>query len=214
MPPTASAALGNGREYVLRPDDQPSDAAGHVRFFVDLNDEDGFLEALRKRRGEPGSTHIEIAPAHEADTQGYAAGFAMSVIVRSSGDGDDTEGHAVSLHFPTSAEADAFRRRLLATGLIVGTVTIGALGATALPGFQPGAGGQDVAGQRAAGPDADIGMMDTANAAAAEALAAQKAAATRANADIGMMDASGRPATADGAPDTYVPPERPGPLPR
>ena len=240
MPPAASPALGNGREYVLRPDDQPSDAAGHVRFFVDLKDEDGFLEALRKRRGEPGSTHIEIAPPHEADTQGHAAGFAMSVIVRPSGDGNDTEGHAVSLHFPTSAEADAFRRRLLATGLIVGTVTVGALGATALPGFLPGPGSQGLAGQRAAGPDADIGMMDTANAAAAEALAAQLAAARRANADvglvdsaseaaaqamaaqdaveadsdIGLMDASGRPATADGAPATYVPPERPGPTPR
>jgi hypothetical protein len=214
MPPTASPALGNGREYMLRPDDQRSDAAGHVRFFVDLKDEDGFLEALRKRRGEPGSTHVEIAPASEADTQGHASGFAMSVIVRPSGDGDDTEGHAVSLHFPTPAEADAFRRRLLATGLIVGTVTVAALGATALPGFQPGAGGPELAGQRAAGPDADIGMMDTANAAAAETLAAQEAAATRANADIGLMDASGRPATADGAPDTYVPPERPGPIPR
>ena len=228
MPPTASAALVNGREYVLRPDDQPSDVAGHVRFFVDLNDEDGFLEALRKRRGEPGPTHVEIGAANEEDTQGHASGFAMSVIVRPSGDGDDTEGHAVSMHFPTSAEADAFRRRLLTTGLIVGTVTIGALGATALPGFQPGAGGQDVAGQRAAGPDADIGMMDTANAAAAEALAAQQSAARRANADlglvdsasevaaqalaaqdaveadsdIGLMDASGRPATADGAPAT------------
>jgi len=214
MPPTASPALGNGREYVLRPDDQRSDAVGHVRFFVDLKDEDGFLEALRKRRGEPGPTHVEIGAANEADTQGHASGFAMSVIVRPSGDGDDTEGHAISLHFPTSADADAFRRRLLATGPIVGTVTVGALGAAALPGFQPGAGGQELAGQRAAGRDADIGMMDTANAAAAEALAAQKAAATRANADIGMMDASGRPATADGAPDTYVPPERPGPLPR
>lgn len=213
MPPTASPALGNRREYVLRPDDQRGDAAGHVRFFVDRKDEDGFLGALRKRRGEPGSTRVEIASANEADTQGHSSGFAMGVIVRPSGDDDDTEGHAVSLHFPTTAEADAFRRRLLATGLIVGTVTVGALGVAALPGFQPGAGGQE-AGQRAAGPDADIGMMDTANAAAAEALAAQKAAATRANADIGLMDASGRPATADGAPDTYAPPERPGPIPR
>ena len=95
--------------------------------------------------------------------------------------------------------------------LIVGTVTVGALGATALPGFQPGAGGQDVAGQRAPGPDADIGMMDTANAAAAQALAAQDA--VEADSDLGMMDASGRPAT-EGAPATYVPPERPGPTPR
>lgn len=210
MSATVSPATGNGREYLLRPDDQRSDAEGHLRFFVDLKDEDGFLDALRKRRGEPGSTHIEVVPADEADTQGHATGFATSVMVRPSG--DDTEGHAVSLHFPTSAEADAFRRRLLATGLIVGTVTIGALGATALPGFQVGGSGQGVAGQRAAGPDADVGIMDTANAAAAEAMAAQ--AAVDADSDIGLMDGSGRPATADEAPATYASPERPGPIPR
>ena len=238
MSGTASPALGDRREYVLRPDDQRSDAEGHLRFFVDLNDEDGFLDALRKRRGEPGSTHIEIAPAPEADTQGHATRFATSVVVRPSG--DDTEGHAISLHFPTAAEADAFRRRLLATGLIVGTVTIGALGATALPGLQVGGSGQQAAGQRATGPNADIGIMDTANAAAAEAMAAQAAAARSASADvglidsesaaaakamaaqarvdadsdIGLMDASGRPAAADEAPATHVPPERPGPIPR
>lgn len=237
----ASPGVGDGREYVLRPDRQGRDAEGHLRFFVDLRDEDRFLEAMRKRRGEPGSTHVQIAPADEADTQGHGAQFATGVIVRP--EGDDTEGHAISLHFPTAEEAAAFRRRLLATGLIVGTVTIGAVGVTALPSLQVGTSGNRASvGERATTPDGDIGIMDSASAAAAQAMASRAAAAKRANADvgimdaasaaaaetmasragsdrensdIGLMDASGRPATADEPSSTpYVPPERPDPTPR
>jgi hypothetical protein len=238
MSSSPSTTVGDGREYELRPDGEGSDTEGHLRFFIDLRDEDRFLEALRKRRGEPGSTRVEVAPADEADTQGHGPQLATSVIVRP--EGDDTQGHAISLHFPTAEEADAFRRRLLATGLIVGTVTIGAIAATALPSVQVGTGSaQTIVGQRA-GPDADVGIMDTASTAAAEAIASQAAAAKRANADVGMMDsasaaaaetmaaqaaidansdigimdASGRPATADDSSPTYVPPERPGPTPR
>jgi hypothetical protein len=240
MSGTTSPPVGDGREYVLRPDDQTGDTEGHLRFFIDLQDEDRFLEALRKRRGEPGSTRIEMAPADDADTQGHGAQFATAVIVRPQG--DDTEGHAISLHFPTAEEADAFRRRLLVTGLVVGTVTIGALGVTALPGFQAGTGtGQGVAGQRANAPDSDVGMMDSAGTAAAQAMAAQaaaveranrdvgimdsasaaaaetmagQAAVDRANSDIGIMDASGRPATDKALKPGYAPPERPGPTRR
>jgi hypothetical protein len=240
MSGTTSLPVGDGREYVLRPDDQKSDTEGHFRFFIDLQDEDRFLDALRKRRGEPGSTRIQMAPADEADTQGHGAGFATTVIVRP--EGDDTEGHAISLHFPTAEEADAFRRRLLVTGLVVGTVTIGALGATALPGFQAGSGtGQGIATQRTTTADSDVGMMDSAGTAAAQAMAAQMAAANRANrdvgimdsssaaaaetmagqaavdrenSDIGIMDASGRPTTDKALKSGYVPPERPRPTRR
>ncbi len=136
--PGSASPVSDGRGFTLRPEGPGRDAEGQVRFFVDLRDEDRFLEALRKRRGEPGSTRVEIAiaPADEADTQGHGTSLATAVVVRP--EGDDTEGHAISLHFPTTGDAAAFRRRLLATGLIVGTVTVAAVGATALPPLQVG----------------------------------------------------------------------------
>lgn len=214
MSGTTSPTVGDRREYTLKAEGPGRDAEGHVRFFVDLKDEDRFLEALRKRRGEPGSTRVELAPADEADTQGHATPLATAVIVRP--EGDDTEGHAISLHFPTTEQATAFRRRLLATGLIVGTVTIAAVGATALPPLQVGTNAdRGSAGERAMTPDADIGIMDSASDAAAKGMAAQAAAAERANSDVGLMDASGRPATTEKSASTpYLPPERPGPNPR
>ncbi len=213
MSGNASPAVSDRREFTLRPEGPGRDAEGHVRFFVDLRDEDRFLEALRKRRGEPGSTRVEIAAADEADTQGHATSLATAVIVRPAG--DDTEGHALSLHFPTTEEAAAFRRRLLATGLIVGTVTIAAVGATALPPLQVGTNADRAsAGGRATKPDADVGLMDSASDAAAKGMALQAAADDRANSDIGLMDASGRSGTTEQASSTRAAPERPGPNPR
>jgi hypothetical protein len=59
--------------------------------------------------------------------------------------------------------------------------------------------------------NADVGLMDSASAAAAETMASQ--AAVDANSDIGIMDASGRPATTDSS-AKFVPPERAGPTRR
>jgi hypothetical protein len=44
-------------------------------------------------------------------------------------DEPDTEGHAISIRLPTVEEADAFRRRLLLTGVLVGAVVLGGAGA-------------------------------------------------------------------------------------
>ena len=41
----------------------------------------------------------------------------------------DTEGHAISIRLPSVEEADAFRRRLLLTSVLVGTVVLGGAGA-------------------------------------------------------------------------------------
>ena len=68
-------------------------------------------------------------PASDDDVEGHALSTAVSVVV--SGD-DDVEGHAMSLHFPSVQEANEFRRRLLAAGLITATVAIGAAGGAAL----------------------------------------------------------------------------------
>jgi hypothetical protein len=69
-------------------------------------------------------------PASDDDVEGHALSTAVSVVV--SGDDDDVEGHAMSLHFPSVQEANEFRRRLLAAGLITATVAIGAAGGAAL----------------------------------------------------------------------------------
>ena len=44
-------------------------------------------------------------------------------------EGLDTVGHAISIRLPSVEEADAFRRRVLLTGLLVGTVVLASTGA-------------------------------------------------------------------------------------
>ena len=79
---------------------------------------------------EPGSTRLRVSP-DDLDTEGHgrSGGPAVRVIVS---DDDDTEGHALSIHFPSTAEADAFRKRLMLTGALVGTVALGAAGGIGL----------------------------------------------------------------------------------
>ena len=228
MPDTESTRTED-RGLTLRLDD---DTEGHVSriLFTDPSDEDRFLDALKQRRDEPGSMRVTIAPSDEGDTEGHTAlrDTAVRILLD---DEDDTEGHAISLHFPTIEEAGAFRRRLLATGLIVGTVTLGALSATNLPAFQvstdTGAGGSAVSSQvgpmdaheapafqasaaTATSPDSDIGLMDASGAAAA---AGSAATATSPDSDIGLMDATGA-AGAAGSSVNHEPPASKGLAPR
>ena len=69
----------------------------------------------------------------ETDVSGHAlAGAERSVFVRVNLDDDDTEGHAISVHFPTTADADRFRRRMITAGLLTGTIALGSIGAVAI----------------------------------------------------------------------------------
>lgn len=92
-----------------------------------------WLEELLCR--QPNSTRLRIR-YDDADTEGHA--FAPTTI-RVIADGDDTEGHALALHFPSLEEADAFRMRLLTTGVLVATVALGATAGIGL-GAMAGAG--------------------------------------------------------------------------
>jgi len=70
-----------------------------------------------------GSLRVEIAG--EGDVEGHLASNAVQVRLRVLDDEDDTEGHAISLRFPSVDEAKAFRNQLLATGLIAGALVAG-----------------------------------------------------------------------------------------
>lgn len=87
----------------------------------------------RLRSGDQRFVGVQIAPVDETDVSGHAlAGATRSIQVRVNLDDDDTEGHAIAVHFPTTADADRFRRRLMAAGLLTGTIAIGSLGAVAV----------------------------------------------------------------------------------
>jgi hypothetical protein len=89
---------------------------------------------------------VRIRFPEDADTQGHALSTAVTVVVDA--DDDDVEGHALSLHFPSVQEANDFRRRMMAAGLITATLAVGAAGGVALGTAASGV--ADVAGSDAA----------------------------------------------------------------
>lgn len=98
---------------------EPDDTQGHATLRV--TDDDGWLKERLGR--DPGTTRITLK-ASDDDVEGHAIGTA--VTLRAFEGEDDTEGHAIAVHFPSREEADAFRRRLLVTGALAGTIAIGA----------------------------------------------------------------------------------------
>ena len=87
----------------------------------------------RLRSGDERALKVRIAPAGDEDVEGHAlAGAERSVLIKVGLDDDDTEGHAISVRFPSAADADKFRRRLMTVGLLTGTVAIGSVGAVAI----------------------------------------------------------------------------------
>lgn len=79
----------------------------------------------RTRLGGGSRARILLRPSADGDddVEGHAAG---TITLRAFEDEDDTEGHSLALHFPSIKEADAFRRRLVATGVLTGTLVLGA----------------------------------------------------------------------------------------
>ena len=75
------------------------------------------------------AVEVQLRPA-EDDVRAHAAddGGVYVVVTIGGGDDDDVEGHAMSLHFPSMEAARDFERRLLATGLIAGTVAVSIVG--------------------------------------------------------------------------------------
>jgi hypothetical protein len=69
---------------------------------------------------DDGSLSIRFA-AGDSDTEGHAS--APSEVIIDVILGDDTEGHMVRMRFPTPEEAAAFRRRVLAAGSLLASVS-------------------------------------------------------------------------------------------
>ncbi|HEX7195808.1 MAG TPA: hypothetical protein VF364_03130 [Candidatus Limnocylindria bacterium] len=124
------------QNFVIEVDD---DAEGHLlrRGIVETDDTQWLEERLRR---DSGKTSFKLKILDEADdTEGH--GLRGGPVVRVSvDDDDDTEGHAIAIHFPSRTEADAFRRRLLVTGVLVGTVALGGATGAGLSAIQSDSG--------------------------------------------------------------------------
>lgn len=99
---------------------QPDDTEGHSARWR-ITDEDGWLKERLGR--DPGATRITLKASDDDDVEGH--GGSATVALRAFEGDDDTEGHAIAVHFPSREEADAFRRRLLVTGVLAGTIAVG-----------------------------------------------------------------------------------------
>ena len=86
---------------------------------------DPATDALRKRIAAAGPLRVRLGS--EDDTSGNAltiSGDAVTVQVYL--DDDDTEGHAMTLRFPSAQDAAEFRRKVLLTGALAATIAVGA----------------------------------------------------------------------------------------
>jgi hypothetical protein len=191
------------------------------QFTIDLGDDQRALlvtddEAwLREKlRQEPGATRIRVR--YDGDeVEGHRSGAGLGVRVIA--DDLDTEGHAIALHFPSREEADAFRKRLMLTGVIVGSVAIGAVTGAGLASMQvqpSSAAGSAASAASATDADRDLGLMDFGGAAAAASGASASASTSDANADIGLMDFGGTGTAADADEPVSGGPSISGPTPR
>lgn len=90
-------------------------------------------ERLRTRLKTGRALSVRIAPATPSDVQGHALDVAQDQVwLNLQLEGDDTEGHAIRVQFPTAADADKFRRNMLAAGILAGSIVIGSAGAIAI----------------------------------------------------------------------------------
>lgn len=99
--------------------------AGGIAATVDADEAERLLALL----GGSGDIEIGLAAEDEDDVEGhlFGAGAIVRLIVRRP-DGDDVEGHALTLRFPTAEEASKFKTKVLAGGLLVGTLIAPAAG--------------------------------------------------------------------------------------
>jgi hypothetical protein len=99
--------------------------------FPDQETADRLRARLNSSAGK--ALSVRITPAQQSDVEGHAFDATLtSVWLNLQLEGDDTEGHAISVRFPTAADADKFRRNLLAAGILAGAIVIGSAGAIAV----------------------------------------------------------------------------------
>jgi hypothetical protein len=156
--------------------------------FANAQEQANFMAALQRRGGR---ARVDLVPDQDADVEGHSLLPLADVRLRIT-DEDDTEGHAISIHFPSAKEADDFRRRLVLAGVLAGTVALGAVGAANIPTAQPDAGAAGAAG--AASITTQAGPADMAE--ALGAAAASRGSIADATGPADMAEALGAAASA------------------
>ncbi len=91
-------------------------------------------QRLRARLSTGQQLSVRFAsPTEPSDVQGHSLDLAKdSIWLKLLLEGDDTEGHAIRVTFPSVADADKFRRNMLAAGVLAGSIVLGSAGAIAL----------------------------------------------------------------------------------
>jgi hypothetical protein len=81
--------------------------------------------ALRPLYADPsgGKVAVRIAPTDSSDVSGHSASDTSIEVLLNIG--DDVEGHAFTLRFPSSEDAQRLRTRLVAGGLLIAVLTVG-----------------------------------------------------------------------------------------
>ena len=154
--------------------------------FPDPSVEERFRARIKSADDQ--SVRVRISSPDESDVEGHAFGATLkSVWVKVQLDEDDTEGHAISVHFPTADEADKFRKRLMAAGLMAGAVVLGSVGAIAVSNLPATSDVTAPARTAVYERPAGVGMLEGVDAGAG-------AAAIGAAAASGIDAATGKPA--------------------
>jgi hypothetical protein len=95
-------------------------------------------QRLRARLRTGQAMSVRIAPTEPSDVQGHSLDLAKdSIWLKLLLEGDDTEGHAIRVTFPTAADADKFRRNMLAAGVLAGSIVLASAGAIAITSNLP-----------------------------------------------------------------------------
>jgi hypothetical protein len=138
----------------------------HAIEFMSADDRERVTALLAERQ----QMRVKIDPMEDADTEGHVLATKALVSLRVLDGEDDTEGHAIAVHFPTAGDARDFRNKLVMTGAIVGTVTLAGLGVGAglsqIPNVGAPSGGS---GTEVSDSWSRMGVPGTAAGAAAEA---------------------------------------------
>jgi hypothetical protein len=103
--------------------------SGGISATVDSFEAEELLALLGSSEGQ---FELGLAPEDDDDVEGhlFGAGAIVRLIVRKPGSEDDVEGHALTLHFISAEEASKFKTKVLAGGLLVGTLIAPAAGLT------------------------------------------------------------------------------------
>jgi len=96
---------------------------------------------VRSLLSKADTMRVRVRLADEQDVEGHLFGGGDTSLVLAlalSGDDDDVEGHAISIHFPDAEQARRFRNELLAAGVLTATLAMGVGTGIALAPHQTG----------------------------------------------------------------------------